>query len=151
MQVGNLLAAPAAALGAAVTRRFRLAAAFIVAAAAKLQVSKMIKDEWVRHRPAVFLDDVEVRLGGTGGGLGFVSGHAIIAVAIATLLYPYLASRAHRVIVWTCVAIVLAGRVYVGAHLPLDVICGGLVGLAIGSLLNATLGTTGVTRSQRAP
>ena len=141
MQVGNLLVIPLGALVAAAVREFRLAAALLIAGGAKLQLSKAIKDQVTRHRPAVFLDDVDVRLGSAGAGLGFVSGHAVIAVAVGVLVHPYLRSRAWRIALWTAVFLVLAGRVYVGAHMPLDVIAGGAVGLAIGGLLNVALGT----------
>ena len=38
------------------------------------------------------------------------------------------------------VVLVMIGRVYVGAHNPLDVICGAGLGVAIGSLLNLVVG-----------
>ena len=34
----------------------------------------------------------------------------------------------------------MVGRVYVGAHNPLDVICGAGLGVAIGSVLNLVVG-----------
>jgi membrane-associated phospholipid phosphatase len=45
-----------------------------------------------------------------------------------------------RVVLWTVVALVLIGRVYVGAHFPLDVTGGAAVGLVLGSLVNLALG-----------
>lgn len=72
-------------------------------------------------------------------GPSFVSGHAIIAGALATLVLPYLSRR------WQVAAVVLAAgvalaRVYLGAHNPLDVVGGLAVGVVLGSLLNLAVG-----------
>jgi len=45
-----------------------------------------------------------------------------------------------RLIPWAVVALVLLTRVYVGAHNPLDVICGAALGLVIGGFLNLAFG-----------
>ena len=41
---------------------------------------------------------------------------------------------------WAVLALVLVARVYVGAHNPLDVVCGAALGIAIGSGVNLGLG-----------
>lgn len=66
-------------------------------------------------------------------GRGFVSGHAAVVAAIATVVTPYLGTRG-RWIVWTLVVITTTARVYVGAHLPLDSIGGAALGVAGGTL-----------------
>jgi glycosyltransferase 2 family protein len=53
---------------------------------------------------------------------------------------PYLGRRA-RLLVWLLAALVCAARVYVAAHLPLDVIAGAAFGWAVGSAVNFLLGT----------
>jgi undecaprenyl-diphosphatase len=65
-------------------------------------------------------------------GLGFPSGHAAVAAAMMTAASPHLSPPA-RGAGWTVVALVATARMYVGAHLPLDVAGGLLLGWTIGS------------------
>jgi undecaprenyl-diphosphatase len=142
MQLGNLLVIPVAVLGAAVWRKWRLAAALLVAGVAKIQLGTVIKDQWTRERPASVIEDVIRRGDASPSGEAFVSGHAIIAGALAVLLTPYL-PRKWRIVVWALAAGVCLGRVYVGAHLPLDVLAGAAVGAAVGIVLKWLLGLRG--------
>ncbi len=139
MQFGNLVAVPAAAALAAVARRWRLALSLLLAGLGKLIFSDVVKDAVVRHRPGKFLVDVALRGDTPALGQAFVSGHATIAVAIATLAHPYAAGWL-RAALWVLAAIVCIGRIYVGAHLPLDVVGGAALGVAIGSALNLAVG-----------
>ena len=141
MQLGNLLALPVVAVLAALTRRWRLAAGLGLATLGKLLLSRVVKDLVHRERPASVLEDV-VRRDAPAAGQAFVSGHAAVAVALASLLHPYLGTRA-RVVAWTLAALVCLARIYVGAHLPLDVVGGALLGWAIASLIKALLGVPG--------
>ncbi|HEV2754571.1 MAG TPA: phosphatase PAP2 family protein [Actinomycetota bacterium] len=139
MQLGNLLVIPAAAIAAAALRKWKLALAILLAGAAKLQIALLIKDQWTRERPAAVIDDVTRRGDASAAGEAFVSGHAIIAFSLAVLVSPYL-SRRWRAVVWGLAAGVCIGRVFVGAHLPLDVVAGGAVGWAVGAVLDWALG-----------
>jgi predicted Ser/Thr protein kinase len=56
-------------------------------------------------------------------GLGYVSGHSAVAVALAMVSSPFLGRRACRV-AWVLAALVCVARIYVGSHLPLDVVGG---------------------------
>ncbi len=138
MQAGNLVAALVAAVLALILRWWKVAVGFVLLAAGKLVFARVIKDLIVRHRPDVFLNDVIIR-DEFGAGKAFVSGHAAIAVGIATIAHPYLGKRG-RVVVWALAALVCFGRVYVGAHLPLDVMGGAALGVAIGGVVLLIVG-----------
>ena len=77
------------------------------------------------------IGDVLIR-GAEAAGLGFPSGHAAVASALATAAGPYVSQRARRVM-WVAVWAVALARVYVGSHFPIDVIGGVALGWAIGS------------------
>jgi membrane-associated phospholipid phosphatase len=139
MQLGNVIIAPVLALVALITRRFRLAAAIALSGFVVWLLAKVVKDLVERGRPAELLEEV-LRRGAPRVGQGYPSGHAAVAVAIAVVVSPYL-SRPLKAVAWTLAAAVCVARVYVGAHLPLDVLGGAAFGLAIGALCNLVLGT----------
>jgi undecaprenyl-diphosphatase len=141
MQAGNVLAVGVAAALVAATRRYWLAFNLAVTGIGVWMVAKWIKTLVGRGRPEELLDGVHIR-GGQDAGLGFVSGHAAVAVAIATLIAPYLGRRA-RWIAATVAAVVCLSRLYVGVHLPLDVVGGAALGWAAGSLVHLLLGAPG--------
>jgi glycosyltransferase 2 family protein len=72
--------------------------------------------------------------GPTQTGAGFPSGHAAVAGALAFAVIGYL-SRPWIIASFALAAIVLFGRVYIGAHFPLDV----LGGFALGAAAAATV------------
>ena len=52
---------------------------------------------------------------------------------------PYVPPRG-RIALGLVVVFVMFARVYVGAHNPLDVICGAALGVALGAAINIVLG-----------
>ena len=141
MQGGNVLAVAVASLVVAATRRFWLAANVAITGVGVWLAARWIKDEIGRGRPDDLLDGVHPR-GGQDSGLGFVSGHAAVAVAIATLVAPYLGRRARWIAIAWAVGVCVS-RMYVGVHLPLDVVGGAALGWAAGSLVHLLLGAPG--------
>ncbi len=135
-QIGNLVVGPLLAIGALILRRYRLAGALLVASILKLAGERAVKALVSRQRPGTSIGHgVEMRGDVHATGESFVSGHAVMVAALACLIVPYLPRR-WRPVPWLLVALVMVARVYVGAHNPLDVICGVGLGVAIGSLLN---------------
>jgi undecaprenyl-diphosphatase len=66
-------------------------------------------------------------------GNGYPSGHTTVAFAVATLVAGSLRGR-WRVVPYVLATLVGIGRLYFGAHLPLDVVGGALLGVAVGTL-----------------
>lgn len=91
-----------------------------------------------RGRPLDLLDDVAVH-GHLPGGFGYPSGHTGMAAALATAVAPHLPARLRWIPV-AAVVLVASARLYVGAHLPLDVVGGAALGLAVGSAVHLLLG-----------
>jgi membrane-associated phospholipid phosphatase len=138
MQLGNLLVVPAAVLAALAFRRWRLAAGLALAGAGVYVLAKVVKRFVERGRPSDLLDEVVVR-GAAPHGLGFVSGHIAVVTSLALVAWPWL-PRWGRWAVGAAVAAVFFTRMYVGAHLPLDMVGGAALGVAVGALVRLLLG-----------
>jgi membrane-associated phospholipid phosphatase len=139
MQLGNLLVVPAAVLAALLARRWRLAASLAAAGAGVYALAKVVKHYVLRGRPDTLLDDVTIR-GAVAHGLGFVSGHIAVVTALAVVAAPWL-PRWGRWAALAAVVAVFLTRMYVGAHLPLDMIGGAALGLAVAGAVRWLFGT----------
>jgi membrane-associated phospholipid phosphatase len=148
MQLGNVIAVPVVAVAAMLARRWRLAIGLAASGLLVWLLAKVIKDLVERGRPAELLSEV-VRRDAPRVGQGYPSGHAAVAVALAAVASPYL-NRPLKVVVWILAAAVCIARVYVGAHLPLDVVGGAGFGLAVGSLCNLVMAPDRVRSSSSA-
>ena len=138
MQLGNFLVVPVAVLAAVVARRWRLALGLALAGGGVYALAKVVKRFVERGRPDSLLEDVLVR-GATPHGLGFVSGHIGVVTALALVAFPWLPRWGRWALVAAVVAVFLS-RMYVGAHLPLDMVGGAGLGLAVGAAVRLLLG-----------
>ena len=138
MQLGNVLVVPTSAAVAAAFRRWRLAAELLIAGTATYLAAKVVKGIWPRGRPDDLLADVVIR-GEAALGRGFVSGHAATLTALAAVAWPWVGRRG-RIALVALVTLVCLARVYVGAHLPLDVVGGAGLGLAVAAVVRLVMG-----------
>lgn len=132
MQAGSAWAPPIAALIAwRVSRSWRPTVGSLVTGWGGWWLAKLIKAQVERGRPSAELPDEVVRGTAVTEGLGFVSGHSTVAFALAATLSPYLPGR-WRYAGYGLAATVGLSRIVVGAHLPMDVVGGAALGLALG-------------------
>ena len=96
---------------------------------------KLVKPLVGRGRPSRHLDDVRVRGRPQSGG-GFPSGHAAVSVTMALVGAPD-SAPAVATILFGAAAATSVARMYVGAHLPLDVAGGVGIGLVAGGITRA--------------
>jgi undecaprenyl-diphosphatase len=129
MQLGTLGAAPAAAGTALLAHDRALAGRLLAGGTGTWALSKLVKQMVRRPRPAALVSGAHSR-GRDASGLGYLSGHAGVAVALGTAAFPRL-SPSGRAVVAAAVPIAGLSRIYVGAHLPLDVAGGAALGLAV--------------------
>lgn len=101
--------------------------------------SDLIKENIYRLRPcndADLADSIRVLVTYRPQSSSFTSSHAVNHFAMAAFFYgtlkTYMGNWAYLFFAWA-MAICYA-QVYVGVHFPLDVICGGLIGLVLGYL-----------------
>jgi undecaprenyl-diphosphatase len=145
MQMGNLVVGTlvglliAWALGA-----WEVAFAVVLASVLKLVAERLVRRQLapylsVRQRPGT--SEPGARLRGADvphEGMSFPSGHVILVAAISTVLTGHLDAGV-ALIPFAIAALVAIGRVFVGAHNPLDVTAGLGAGLLVGGILTALL------------
>ncbi|NNH69321.1 phosphatase PAP2 family protein [Nocardia uniformis] len=137
MQLGTIGAVGVAAVAALAARRYGLARDVAAAGVISYFLAIEVKSLVGRARPDMLLEDLTLR--SMQGGLGFVSGHAAVAAALAAAAAPWL-PRPWRRVVWALAATVALSRVFVGAHLVLDVFGGAALGWTIAAALHLLWG-----------
>jgi undecaprenyl-diphosphatase len=137
MQLGALGAAPAAAAVARATGRRRLATRLLLSGTVTWALSKVVKRAVGRPRPGALVPETRVR-GREATGLGYLSGHAGVALALAVAAWPELPDPARLTSIVLVPTVGLA-RMYVGAHLPLDVAGGFALGVVVDAVVELAL------------
>ena len=146
MQLGNLVVGTLLGLIAARrTHEWAVAVGVVLAMLLKLVTERVVRHEMrdylaVRERPGTSQPGAILRGADVPShGPSFPSGHVILVAAIATVVAPTLSG----VLVggpFLLIVLVMLGRVYVGAHNPLDVTAGLGIGLLLGGLIAAFVG-----------
>jgi len=140
MQAGALGAAPAAAGAALLAGDRELAGRLLAGGTSAWALSKAVKHLVRRPRPAGLLPGTR-RRGREPTGLGYLSGHAGVAVALGAAAFPRLGPGG-RALTLAVVPVVGLTRIYVGAHLPLDVAGGAALGVVIDAALSLACSAT---------
>jgi glycosyltransferase 2 family protein len=131
MQLGAFGAIPAAAATAWLAGDAELAGRLLIGGTATWGLAKLVKQVVRRPRPDTLLPGAR-RRGRDAAGLGYPSGHAGVAAVLGAAALPRL-GPAGRALVLTAIPAVGLTRVYVGAHLPLDIAGGAALGLTVGA------------------
>jgi glycosyltransferase 2 family protein len=139
MQYGVFLTIPVLVVIALVMRRIRLAATMAIAGIGVYFLARFVKEIVQRGRPEALIGEIQEREMFASGSLGFPSGHVAVAAALTVVVTPYLRGR-WRLLPVTLAVIVCLGRMYVGAHVPLDLVGGAALGASAGLAANLLVG-----------
>ncbi len=146
MLIGTFVAVPVAAVVAMLFRRFRLATVLISSGCLAYALAKLAKPIVDAGRPLAVLPNADVIVrGAIAQGLGYPSGHSAVSAALAVAALPYLRVK-YRWLVLIVPAVVGFGRIYVGAHLPLDVLGGWAIGVGSAFTIHLIAGRPPFTR-----
>ncbi|NHO81177.1 lysylphosphatidylglycerol synthase domain-containing protein [Micromonospora sp. CMU55-4] len=145
MQLGSYPAVFVAAAAAVIARRIGAAWTLLLAGNLAYWLATAVKAAVARQRPAALFTDVVLRETITGR-LGYPSGHVAVATALALVAARAGGPRWRRA-AWVVIGLVAVARIHVGAHLPIDVAGGVLVGWLAVCLARLVVGEVGPQRS----
>jgi membrane-associated phospholipid phosphatase len=142
MQLGNLVVGTVAGLAVALfDGDFAVAIGVLLAMALKLVTERVVRREMadylaVRQRPGTSQVGAVLRGDVPKSGPSFPSGHVILVAGVGSVVAPNFSAQ------WwwvpgLLIILVALGRVYVGAHNPLDVTAGLGTGLLLGGVVAA--------------
>jgi len=141
MQLGNLAVGTIAGLVIAWrVGEISVVLAVLLATGGKLVAERLLRRELhgripARQRPGTSEPVVKLRGGDVpSSGPSFPSGHALFVAAVTCVLAPVLPTG-WELLPGALTVLVMTGRVFVGAHNPLDVISGAGAGLLVGGLV----------------
>jgi undecaprenyl-diphosphatase len=144
-QYGTAITIPVATVIAVAFRRWVLAAALAMSGVTVYVLARVIKGYVGRGRPSALVESVVEREPFSPESLGYPSGHAAVAWAI-TIIVLFFMGRPWRTVAIALAIVVPLGRMYVAAHLPLDLIGGAALGVFVASAVSLVLrGTTRAT------
>lgn len=103
--------------------------------------ANLIREIVGRSRPASIVETVQLGTDVPSAGAAFPSGHLIVVLTLIMVLAPYVADRLTISMIALAV-IVGVVRIYVGAHMPLDIVGGATFGVAVGAATNLIGGVT---------
>lgn len=145
MQFGNLVVGAVSGVAVALLLgEAAIAVVVVLATLAKLVVERVIRERMapylaVRQRPGTSEPGAVLRGRDVpASGPSFPSGHIILAAAVSAVLSTALPAEWIE-LPWLLTGLVMIGRVYVGAHNPLDVTAGLGAGMVIGGVLDLLL------------
>ena len=142
MQLGNLVVGTIAGLAVAVVDSdLAVAVGVVLAMLLKLITERIVRKEMadylaVRQRPGTSQVGAILRGDVPSSGPSFPSGHVILVAAVASVIAPAIPASWWWLPILLTI-LVMVGRVYVGAHNPLDVTAGLGAGLLLGGILAA--------------
>lgn len=139
MQYGVFATIPVVAALALYFKRVRLALLLLVGGVGIYYLARYIKVVVPRGRPGALIDNIHARETFAPFSSGFTSGHTAVAATIATFAHHYLSKNWQLLSIFT-LTIVVFGRIYIGGHLPLDVLGGVALGVGVASLINFLVG-----------
>lgn len=125
---GSTLWAPVPVLVAFLLRFYRLAWRMALSILTAYGFVFILKDLIGRERPLGLFQDAHARVAETG--MGFPSGHATLITVVMLTLLPYMPWK-WRWIVPLAIVLVALSRLYLGVHIPLDVIGGVALGTGV--------------------
>lgn len=136
MQAGSILVALMTAGFLALSRQIKLAGVLFAAAMASWLLAGLIKVLVARPRPGFLTGSTsQIKL----DGFGYPSSHVAVAAAMGYVLAKN-ASLTWKLLAGLVVLLTGLGRMYFGVHMPMDVVGGALLGVAVASVLDCWQG-----------
>ena len=137
-QYGTAITIPVTTVIALAFRRWVLAAALEMSGVTVYVLAKVIKGYVDRGRPSALIESVVEREPFSPESLGYPSGHAAVAWAITIIVLAFMGRPWRRVAIVLAIVVAVV-RMYVAAHLPLDLIGGAALGVFVASAVSLVL------------